>query len=204
MTSFSWGKHCLKYLYSTCKDRIYFWCTAPHIEFKKCPIPCINSNKQDLLLDDRPEYDANVLHAYADLDWATCVRTRQLFGGTCIRLSGGTIAYKLKFQPTVAGLSTEAEFIVTYDTGKMILFVRIILWDLEILQEAGTVLYDNNDACTVMGNAQKPTPHTQHIDIKYFDICEWIERDLMHMGRIDTTNNTSDHFAKGLSRAIFH
>ena len=66
-----------------------------------------------------------------------------------------------------------------YDTGKMILFVRSILWDLGIPQDAATVLHEDNDACTAMGNAQKPTPRTSHIDIKYFSICEWIERDLL-------------------------
>jgi hypothetical protein len=45
-----------------------------------------------------------------------------------------------------------------YDTGKMILFVRSVLWDLGIPQEAATVLYKDNDGCTAMGNAQKPTP----------------------------------------------
>ena len=45
-----------------------------------------------------------------------------------------------------------------YDTGKMILFVRSILWDLDIPQEAATVLYEDNETCTAMGNAQKPTP----------------------------------------------
>ncbi len=181
-----------------------FWQTAPCDEFQEGPLPKINSNKQDLLLDNSPEYDANVLHAYADSDWATCIKTRRLFGRTCIRLAGCTIAYKCKFQPTIAGSSTEAEFMATHDTGKMILFVRSILWDLGIPQEAATVLYEDNDACTVMGNAQKPTPHTRHIDIKYFSICEWIECDLMILERIDTTINMSDHFTKGLLRALFH
>jgi len=45
-----------------------------------------------------------------------------------------------------------------YDTRKMILFVQSVLWDLGIPQEATTVLYDDNGACTAMGNAQKPTP----------------------------------------------
>ncbi len=42
-------KYCLKYLYSTCNNGIYFWRTAPRIEFKIGQIPRINSNKQDLL-----------------------------------------------------------------------------------------------------------------------------------------------------------
>jgi hypothetical protein len=91
-----------------------------------------------------------------------------------------------------------------YDTGKMILFVRSIMWDLGIPQEAATVLYEDNDACTAMGNAQKPTMRTRHIDIKYFSICEWIERDLMILERIDTSQNPADHFTKNLPRILFH
>ena len=197
-------KHALKYLYSTRDDGIYFWRTAPRSELKEGPLPKINSNKQDLLLDNRPQHDAATLHAFADSDWATCVKTRRSFGGTVIRLAGGTIAYKSKFQPTVAGSSTKAEFMAAYDTGKMILFVRSVLWDLDIPQEAATVLYEDNDACTAMGNAQKPTTHTCHMDIKYFSICEWVDRDLMHLERIDTSINMSDHFTKALNRALFH
>jgi hypothetical protein len=73
-------------------------------------------------------------HAYADSDWATCPKTRRSFGGVCLRLAGETIAYKCKFQPTVAGSSTEAEFMAARATGKMILFVHGILWDLGIAQ----------------------------------------------------------------------
>ena len=91
-----------------------------------------------------------------------------------------------------------------YDTGKMILFVRSVLWDLHIPQEAATVLYEDYDACTAMGNAQKPTPRTRHMDIKYFLICERVDRDLMHLERIDTTINMADHFTKALNRALFH
>jgi hypothetical protein len=91
-----------------------------------------------------------------------------------------------------------------YDTGKMILFVRSILWDLDIPQEAATILYEDNDACTAMGNAQKPTSRTRHINIKYFSLCEWIKQDLMLMERINTAINMSDHLTKGLSRVLFH
>jgi len=85
-----------------------------------------------------------------------------------------------------------------YDTGKMILFVRCVLWDVDIPQEAATLLYEDNDGCTAMGNAQKPTPRTQHIDIKYFSRCEWVERDLILLDRIDTSINMSDHLTKSL------
>ncbi len=128
------------------------------MELSEGPLPPINSNKQDLLLEQQhPEHDANILHAYANSDWATCVKTRRSFGGAVVQLAGGTIAHKCKFQPTVPGSSTEAEFMAAYDTGKMILFISSVMWDLGIPQEVATILYEDNNACTAMGNAQKPT-----------------------------------------------
>jgi hypothetical protein len=90
------------------------------------------------------------------------------------------------------------------DTAKMILFIRSVLWDLCIPQEAATMLYEDNDGCTAMGNAQKPTPHTRHMDIKYFSICEWIECDLILLDLIDTSINMSDHLTKALQPILFH
>jgi hypothetical protein len=119
-------------------------------------------------------------------------------------LSGGVIAYKTKFQPTVALSSTEAEFMAACDAGRMCLFIRSTLWDLNIPQEAATITYEDNDGCTAMGNAQKPTPRTRHIDIKYYALCEWIERDLIHLERVDTAINTADHLTKALTRTLFH
>jgi hypothetical protein len=86
----------------------------------------------------------------------------------------------------------------------MILFNRSVLWDLDIPQEAATLLYEDNDACTAMANAQKPTPRTRHMDIKYFLLSEWVERDLMWLERIDTSINLADHFTKSLQPAFFH
>ena len=142
--------------------------------------------------------------AYADSDWETCIKTRRSFTGICIFLSGGVIAYKTKFQPTVALSSTEAKFMAACDAGRMCLFIRSILWDLNIPQEAATITYEDNDGCTAMGNAQKPTNCTCHINIKYFSPCEWIECDLIYLERVDTAINTADHLTKALTQTLFH
>jgi hypothetical protein len=83
-------------------------------------------------MDDSPDHDATTAVAYGNSDWTTCVKTRRSFSGICIQLAGGTIAYKTKFQPTVTLSSTEAEFMAAWDVGRMCLFVRSILWDLDI------------------------------------------------------------------------
>jgi hypothetical protein len=89
------------------------------------------------------------------------------------------------------------------DVGRTSLFVHSILWDLNIPQEAATIAYEDNDGCTAMANAQKPTARTCH-DIKYFALCDWVECDLIHLERIDTAINIADHLTKPLSRILFH
>ena len=55
-----------------------------------------------------------------------------------------------------------------------------------------------------MGNAHKPTSRTRHINIKYFSLCDWVERDIMFLERIDTSLNMSDNMTKGLETILFH
>jgi hypothetical protein len=121
-----------------------------------------------------------------------------------IKLAGAAVAYKTQFQDTVATSSTESEFMAAYELGKALLYVRSILWDLDVPQEAASRLYEDNDACTAMANAQKPTSRTRHMDIRYHVLCEWVERDLIVLERVDTTINEADHFTKLLSRVLFH
>jgi len=127
-------KHAIRYVYITQNDGIYFWRTQPRQEPPEGPLPPINSNRQDLFLDDHPQHDESTAVTYGDSDWATCIKTRRSFSRICIQVAGGTIAYKTKFQPTVALSSTKAEFMAACDVGRMCLFVRSILWDLDVPQ----------------------------------------------------------------------
>ncbi len=65
-------KHALKFLYASRDDGLYFWLTSSHLELPEGPLPPVHSNKQDILLDNRPQFDAHIAHAYSDSDWATC------------------------------------------------------------------------------------------------------------------------------------
>jgi hypothetical protein len=197
-------KHILKYLYVTCTDGIYFWRQTPNASLPSLSLPQILSAPTDLLPANRPTHDALVVHGYVDSDWATCPKTRRSLTGVCLQLAGGTIAYKTKLQPTIAQSSTEAEFMGASDFGKLLLYVRSILWDLGVPQHVASVLYEDNDACTAMAMAQKPTPRTRHMDVKYWVICKWVDRDLVHLKRIATQINLADIFTKLLGPTLFY
>jgi hypothetical protein len=198
-------RHILKYLYTTKEDGIYFWRPCLNCNLPDKPHPTLRSSSSDLLnTAARPTHAPLYAHGYVDSDWATCPLTRRSFTGVCIRLAGGTIAYKTKLQPTIAQSSTEAKFMGASDFGKILLYVRSVLWDLGVPQHAASVLYEDNDACTAMAMAQKPTSRTRHMDIKYKVICEWVERDLLALRRIDTNLNLADLFTKSLGPTLFY
>ena len=165
--------------------------------------PDIKNTEYDLLLDGRPSHGPLYPHDNMDSEWAACPKTRWSMGGGNLRLAGGSVAYKSNLMKTIAQSSTEGEYMEANDIGKMALFVRSIMWDLGIPQCASTVLYEDNDAATAMANAQKPTPRARHMDIKYKVLAQWVERDLVHLERVDTKQNMADHFTKQLGPQLF-
>ena len=197
-------RHALKYLHQTRSEGLYYWRTTPRSELDSVPLPIIMSTEQDLLRTNRQHHDALDAHGMSDADWASCLRTRRSFTGSLIKLAGAAVAYKTQLQATIATSSTESEFMAAYELGKALLYVRSLLWDLNVPQEAASRIYEDNDACTAMANAQKPTSRTRHMDIRYNVLCEWVERDLIVLERVDTTINEADHFTKLLSRVLFH
>ena len=57
----------------------------------------------------------------------------------------------------------------------MMLYVRSIMYDLQIPQDSASVIYEDNDGCTAMANAGTPTTRTCHIHNEAF--CLKIENE---------------------------
>ncbi len=55
---------------------------------------------------------------------------------------------------------------------------------MNISQPDATILYEDNNGALLMANAQQPTRHTRHMDIKKFALLDWVERDLITLHNI--------------------
>ena len=119
-------------------------------------------------------------------------------------LAGGVIAYKSKYQATVALSSTEAEFTAAAEAGKTILYLRSVLQELGFPQYQPTTLFIDNQGALFMANAKQPTRQTRFMDTKAFAIQDWIREEQMILRPIKTQNNVSDHFTKALGRIKFY
>ena len=194
-------KHIFKYVKATINDGLYYWRSEPRPDLPSLPLPNTtllqyNNNSMDNV--DSPQH----LHGAVDSDWGGDSTHRKSVSGLALRIAGGTILYKTKFQACVALSSTEAEFTAACDAGRSILYVRSILDEINMPQDAATSLYIDNNGALLMGNAQQPTRRTKHMDLKKFALQDWVERDLLILKRINTSDSFTDPLTKPMGKEL--
>jgi hypothetical protein len=167
-------KHAIRYVYITRIDGIYFWQTWSCPDLPEGPLPSVNSNHQDLLLDERPDHNSTTAVAIEILIGTPASKPGAPSVGSVSNWRVARLQTKLNSNQQLPFHQQKVEFMAAVVIGRMCLFVQSILWDLDIPQEAANIAHEDNDGCTAMGNAQKPNAHTPHINIKYFALCDWL------------------------------
>jgi len=90
------------------------------------------------------------------------------------------------------------------EAGKMILYLRTILEEMNIDQSEATILYEDNQRALMMANAQQPTRRTRHIETATFALQDWVARELVNLEFVVSTRNKSDGMTKPLARILFY
>jgi len=204
-------KNVFRYLRHTKTDGIYYWRKQKldstlliHGKLPKMYSEQKICDEVRLHEKDNSERTQNYLHGYVDSDWAGDVSHRRSITGIAIFFGGAVVAYKSKFQRTVALSSTEAEFSAACEAGKIILYLRTILEELGMEQEKATILYEDNQGALLMANASQPTRRTRHVDTVKFALLDWVSRDLLELTYVMTSLNTSDGMTKPLGKILFY
>ena len=195
-----------RYLYHTIDDGIYYWRSSPRHDVPTSSFPIIKQDQIDKQIDISilSQLDPKQLFALVDSDFAADKAHRKSVTGFILKLGGGTIVGKTRFQEIIAQSSTEAEFIAAADAGKMILYTRSILEQVGLPQYEATVIFEDNQGALLMAQAGKPTKKTRHVEIKHFTIQQWTELDLLKFKHIRTSINSSDSFTKATARTLFY
>ena len=196
-------KNIYRYLNTTMEEGIQFWRPTPNKSLPQTSFPYIDDpNYKPFIPPESAELQT--AYGYTDSDWANDSSNRRSVSGTVIMLAGGSIVYKTILQRTVALSSTEAEFYALTETGKLVLYVRMVLADLGIDQLHATAVYEDNKGCLQMTQALKPTKRTRHVETKYFAILHWVQTDQLNIKKVDTSHNASDVLTKATGKLLFH
>ena len=169
--------HLYKYLKATKTDGIYYWRSHPRDDLPSGSIPVvkIDNNYDEEQVSARHTTNNTLITAYVDSDHASDSSHRRSISGFHIKLAGGTVLYKTKYQNIVAQSSTEAEFIAAAEAGRYILYLRTIMAEIGLPQHHATVLFEDNQGALLMTQAGQPTKRTKHIDTRYYAIQSWVE-----------------------------
>lgn len=158
------GNACLRFRWRKLSRRIY-WRKHPRNNLPRLPIPTKQKSNYDNTSMD--EIDSpNTIHGAADSDLGGDITHRNSVTGLVIRLAGGTIVFKTKYQDVVALSSTKGEFTAAYDAAQSILYVQSILDQIGVSQHNATALYTDNNGVLLIGNAQQLRQRTYHMDMK--------------------------------------
>jgi hypothetical protein len=98
-----------------------------------------------------------LLHGYVDADWRVA-EDRKSTNAYIFMVGGSLISWQSKCQQTVALSSTEAEYMVTKEVTKKVIWLRRLLADLGHTQKGLTLLYEDNTATIAL--ALNPVHHS--------------------------------------------
>ena len=185
-----------------------YWRTTPHAYLPAHLPPARLTSPTDQGLshdisDAIEKYSPTALLGYVDSDWAADIRHRRSISGIVFKMAGAAIAWKCRVQPTVSLSSTEAEFLAASDAGKMTLYLRSILDELDIPQRFATVLYEDNRGALLMASAAQPTKQSRHIEIRHYALLDWVECDLVSLEDVASGLNSSDILTKQTGPLLF-
>jgi hypothetical protein len=134
-----------------------------------------------------------------DANWADNVSDRKSTSGFMFSFGSGVISWSSKKQPTIALLSTEAEYKGVAIAACEVIWLKKLLLDLGKSVDAPIVIYCDNISSILLVNDPVYHARTKHIEVHYHFIREKVlakEIDLIHVSTKDQVTNV---FTKALS-----
>lgn len=140
----------------------------------------------------------NGLIGYADANWAENRVDRKSNSGYVFKFFDGTIDWSCKKQTCVALSSTEAEFVALSGACKEVQWIRRILEDFNQPIKEPTIIYEDNQSCLKLIEEEKMSGRSKHIDVRYYFIKDYVERNIVQCIYCPTENMVADLLTKPL------
>ncbi|PKU87466.1 Retrovirus-related Pol polyprotein from transposon TNT 1-94 [Dendrobium catenatum] len=138
------------------------------------------------------------LRTYVDADWASDCTDRKSVSGFCTYLGSTLISWSVKKQATIAKSSTEAEYRSLSAAASDVIWLRRLVDELLLPQDAPTTIYCDNTSAIAL--ARNPVFHarTKHIELDYHFLRQHIDNRTIHLEHISSIDQIADIFTKPL------
>ncbi|KAJ3560537.1 hypothetical protein NP233_g10774 [Leucocoprinus birnbaumii] len=124
-------------------------------------------------------------------------------GGFVFEVSGSSVAWLFKKQPTVVTSSVEAEYMAASNAKKEAIWLWTLLKEIDYPQVNTTIIHTDNQGCIAL--VHNPVNHScaKHIDIHHHFIQERVELGEVELKYISTKDMLADVFTKQVPREAF-
>ena len=145
------------------------------------------------------------LHAYTDSDWAgsTLIGDSKSTSGYVVMLAGGPIAWSSRRQATVATSSTYSEYVGQANTIKQVCHLIQFLGELNRFPNLPIKIYADNQGAQALARNPEFHAKAKHIQLSHHFQREKVEKGLVEMIHVATSDQAADGFTKPLGRAKF-
>jgi hypothetical protein len=143
------------------------------------------------------------VECYTDADWAGALDDRRSTSGYCAFVGGNLVTWRSKKQSVVARSTAEAEFRSMAHGVCEVLWLRILLMELGLFESKPLMLYCDNKAALDIANNPIQHDRTKHIEIDRHFIKEKMDRGIICMPYVSSSNQLADILTKGLPDKLF-
>ena len=142
------------------------------------------------------------LNFFCDADWANDTSDRKSISGYVTIVAGGAVSWSSKKQQTVALLTAEAEYVATTHIAKQVLWHRTLFEELDFDYASTSTIFTDNQAAISISHHLEFHSRTKQIDIAHHFLRDLITEGTINTLYVNTRDNLSDLFTKGLSRNL--
>ncbi|XP_042041496.1 secreted RxLR effector protein 161-like [Salvia splendens] len=132
-----------------------------------------------------------VLIGFCDSDYAVSIDTRKSQSGYVFCLYGSVVSWKSSLQSVVALSTTEAEYIALAEAVKESFWLKGILADFRVEQEAVEIRCDSSSAIC-LSKHQTFHERSKHVDVRLHFIRDEVNKGLVKVAKVSTKENATD------------
>ncbi|KAF5094301.1 hypothetical protein DV451_005044 [Geotrichum candidum] len=143
------------------------------------------------------------LVGYADADWGSDSKDRISISGYLFKLSGGPLTWACRKQKTVAGSSSEAEYVALSEAAKECVWLLQITSEMKIDIPKPVTIHEDNQGCIAIAQNSVHHQRTKNMDIKYHISRQLAREGVIHIEYLRTEVMIADMFTKSLDRVKF-
>ncbi|POM81910.1 Integrase catalytic core protein [Phytophthora palmivora] len=140
------------------------------------------------------------LTAYLDAGYANYPDTRRSVGGYITYMCGSSISWQSMKHHTVVLYTTEAEYIALYHCMQELMFLDLLLQELNHNSPHAITIYEDNQSCIKLSYNPELHDRSKHIHIRYCFVQEKVNRKEFDVKYCNTKEMVADIFTKSLTK----